>query len=198
MRLGRGRTRARCSPSNANLKRRWLRSPLYALFPASVIRAYSCPKRIGTYGPGIYDVLTTLPHELPPNNSIYRVNTGAPIPTGADAVIMVEDTKVHSTSTDAVGQTEEKQVETLAKVDRGENVRQPGSDAQKGDLVLEKGTVLLGAGGEVGTLAFVGRTEVSVWWAWLMRCFTDRITGQGLSKACSRHTQHWKRTARPS
>ena len=73
---------------------------------------------------------------------------------------MVEDTQVHSTSTNAAGQKEEKQVETLAKVEKWENVRQPGSDVKKGDLVLEKGTVLRSAGGEIGTLAFVGKTKV--------------------------------------
>ncbi|TCD68488.1 hypothetical protein EIP91_010663 [Steccherinum ochraceum] len=126
-----------------------------------------------SFTPGIYDVITTHCTELPASNSIYRVNTGGAVPAGADAVIMVEDTRVHSvvshphphsSSSSSTGiQGEEKQVETLAMVDVGENVRQPGSDVRKGDLVLEKGTVLRSAGGEIGTLAFVGRTEVRVY-----------------------------------
>ena len=55
---------------------------------------------------------------------------------------------------------EEKEVETLAQIPAGENVRKPGSDVSKGDLVIKKGEKLSGGGGEVGTLAFVGRTEV--------------------------------------
>ena len=42
----------------------------------------------------------------------------------------------------------------------GENVRNPGSDVRKGDLVLEKGQILHSSGGEVGTLVFVGKTKV--------------------------------------
>lgn len=126
-----------------------------------------------SYTPGIYDVITGACTSLPATNSIYRVNTGGVIPSGADAVIMVEDTTVHSTSTNAAGQKEEKQVETLAKVDKDENVRKPGSDVKKGDLVLEKGTVLQGAGGEIGTLAFVGRTHVSDKGASLTHCGAD-------------------------
>ncbi len=70
---------------------------------------------------------------------------------------MVEDTAL--VSTDASG--EEAVVQTLAQVAPGENLRSPGSDVRKGDLVLEKGQRLLASGGEIGTLAFVGRKEVS-------------------------------------
>lgn len=49
----------------------------------------------------------------------------------------------------------------LEKVPVGDNVRQPGSDARKGERVLEKGTVIGSGGGEVGLLGFVGKREVS-------------------------------------
>lgn len=88
---------------------------------------------------------------------------------------MVEDTRLHSTirtTADSQKQNrdqeaeeeeeEEQEVEALAQVDAGENVRKPGSDAKQGDLVLEKGTVVHAHGGEIGTLAFVGRTKVSI------------------------------------
>jgi gephyrin len=55
---------------------------------------------------------------------------------------------------------EENEIETLAQVDKGENVRAPGSDVRKGDLVLAKGELLRSLGGEIGTLAFVGRKQV--------------------------------------
>lgn len=92
-----------------------------------------------------------------PAGTVYRINTGAPLPAGADAIVMVEDTQLVSTSEDG----EEVEIETLAKVSVGENTRQPGSDVKKGDLVLEKGVLLSSGGGEIGTLAFVGKQEVS-------------------------------------
>lgn len=83
------------------------------------------------------------------------------MPQGADAVIMVEDTKLVSTHKDDSGDdVEEKEVEILAQVPQGDNVRAPGSDVKSGDLVLKKGDILDSLGGEIGTLAFVGRKEV--------------------------------------
>ena len=94
---------------------------------------------------------------------IFRINTGGPLPAGADAVIMVEDTRLHSTHKDTAGaDVEEAEVETLAQVAPRENVRAPGSDTRRGDLVLERGTVLHAAGGEIGTLAFVGHKSARV------------------------------------
>lgn len=76
---------------------------------------------------------------------------------------MVEDTQLVSTIKDQNGEdVEENEIETLAQVPVYENVRAPGSDVRKGDLALEKGTRVSGAGGEIGTLAFVGRTEASL------------------------------------
>ena len=76
-------------------------------------------------------------------------------------MIMVEDTRVVSTHKDIDGQDgEEKEVETLAQIPIGENIRAPGSDVKTGDLVLQKGEVITNIGGEIGTLAFVGRKEV--------------------------------------
>ena len=115
--------------------------------------------------PGVYKVLTSKTHALTlplPTGSIYRINTGGPLPAGTDAVIMVEDTKLISTYKDADGEDgEEDEVETLARVPAGENVRAPGSDVKKGDLALRRGEVITSVGGEIGTLAFVGRKEAS-------------------------------------
>jgi gephyrin len=71
---------------------------------------------------------------------------------------MVEDTRLNATDADG----EEAEVEALAQVSPGENVRKPGSDVRRGDLALERGTVVSAAGGEVGTLAFVGRQTVRI------------------------------------
>lgn len=48
----------------------------------------------------------------------------------------------------------------MKQVPLGDNVRQPGSDARKGEQVLDKGTVVGSGGGEVGLLGFVGKRDV--------------------------------------
>ncbi|KZV75143.1 hypothetical protein PENSPDRAFT_647423 [Peniophora sp. CONT] len=119
-----------------------------------------------TDGPGIYKVVTSATHKTLdplPEGTIYRINTGGPLPVDTDAVIMVEDTHLISAAKDEDGNdAEELEIETLVSVPAGENVRQPGSDVKEGDLVLSKDSLLRSTGGEIGTLAFVGRTEVSV------------------------------------
>lgn len=117
--------------------------------------------------PGVYKVLTSQSHSITtalPADSIYRINTGGPLPVGTDTVIMVEDTRLVSTFKGADGADgEEKEVECLVQVPAGENVRAPGSDVKKGDLALQEGDIILSEGGEIGTLTFVGRKEVEVY-----------------------------------
>ncbi|KAJ7066192.1 molybdenum cofactor biosynthesis protein [Mycena amicta] len=111
--------------------------------------------------PGMYNVLISSTHTISnplPAGSIYRINTGGPLPAGTDTVIMVEDTRLVS-AVDG----EEKEVECLVQVPVGENVRAPGSDVRKGDLVLQKGDIISSGGGEIGTLTFVGRGDVEVY-----------------------------------
>jgi gephyrin len=116
------------------------------------------------YKKGAFKVLTPAslaPSTSLPPDSIYRINTGAPLPPGANAVIMVEDTRVDSQFTAQEGQEgEEKTVELRAEVDIGENVRKAGSDVRAGDRVLAAGDAITSLGGEIGTLAFVGRKQV--------------------------------------
>jgi gephyrin len=71
---------------------------------------------------------------------------------------MVEDTLMASETTDG----EEKEVQLLAAVPAGENIREIGSDVKKGDIILRKGTEISFAGGEVGVLASVGVASVKV------------------------------------
>lgn len=87
-----------------------------------------------------------------------RITTGAPIPQGATAVIPVENTSV----------AEEKDgKEVVIKihasgVESGDNIREIGSDIQKGSCVLAKGTPISSLGGEVGLLASIGIPAVRV------------------------------------
>jgi gephyrin len=90
---------------------------------------------------------------------IARITTGAPLPKGADAVVMVEDTVVVTETFTG----EEHTVNLLASVPSGENVREIGSDVQRGSIILRKGDEVTFAGGEVGLLASVGVSHVRVY-----------------------------------
>lgn len=94
-----------------------------------------------------------------PGDHIYRINTGAPLPAGADTIIMVEDTVLSQSDADG----EEVEVETLVQIPPGENVRAPGSDIRMGTRVLGVGDVLKSGGGELGSLAFIGKRRVKVY-----------------------------------
>ena len=72
---------------------------------------------------------------------------------------MVEDTLVTVETSDG----EEQEVRLLASVPSGENVREIGSDVEKGTVVLQRGTEVTFAGGEVGILASIGVADVKVW-----------------------------------
>ncbi|KAL5472856.1 hypothetical protein PMIN07_000277 [Paraphaeosphaeria minitans] len=92
---------------------------------------------------------------------IARITTGAPLPPGADAVVMVEDTALASQTEDG---KEEKEVEILTdEIKSGENVREVGSDVKEGDTIMKNGEGITVVGGEFGLLASVGTTEVSVY-----------------------------------
>ncbi len=78
-----------------------------------------------------------------------RIMTGAAIPDGADAVVMVERTETRG----GEGVVRE-------SVSRGDNVRRAGSDVSPGDAIAEEGDVLRPA--LVGMLAALGRSSVRV------------------------------------
>ncbi|CAA9215332.1 MAG: Molybdopterin molybdenumtransferase [uncultured Acidimicrobiales bacterium] len=77
-----------------------------------------------------------------------RIMTGAPLPAGADAIVMVELTEPGS-SPGTVRIAEEVQL--------GTSVRRAGSDIAAGDVVLAKGTVL--TPGVLGVLASLGASR---------------------------------------
>jgi gephyrin len=86
--------------------------------------------------------------------TVAKITTGAPIPEGANAVVMIEDTVLLH---DINGK---ERVRILKPVSKGQDIRPVGSDIAKGDVVLKKGVVLGPA--EIGILATVGTTNVSV------------------------------------
>ncbi|MBI2851377.1 MAG: molybdenum cofactor biosynthesis protein [Chloroflexi bacterium] len=79
-----------------------------------------------------------------------QISTGAMMPPGADAVLMVEDTEV-----------ENGQVKVFKAVLPGGNVGKMGEDIREGEGVLAKGTLL--NAGKVGVLASQGIQQVKVY-----------------------------------
>lgn len=82
--------------------------------------------------------------------SAVRIMTGAPIPDGADAVMMVENTEERNGAL-IVQHTPR----------AGENIHAVGQDIAAGQLVLARGTTLGAA--EIGLLATVGHGRVKVY-----------------------------------
>ncbi len=78
-----------------------------------------------------------------------RIMTGAPLPKGADAVVMVEDTAKAGSK-----------VKVRRVVSPGDNIGLAGEDLEKGALILERGDVVGPA--EVGMLAALGHASVTV------------------------------------
>ena len=81
-----------------------------------------------------------------------RIMTGAPVPTGADAVIQVELTRSDG--------PESTWVEVLQEVAPGNNIRPAGEDIKQGQTVLTRG-MEIGAW-EIGILATLGWATVPV------------------------------------
>lgn len=92
--------------------------------------------------------------------TIARITTGAPLPPNANAVVMVEDTVLASSTPDG---TEEATIEILTgDIKPQENVREPGSDIALGSKILTKGDLITSVGGEIGLLAATGTKTVKV------------------------------------
>ena len=79
------------------------------------------------------------------------VATGAPIPRGADAVVMIEHTELYG----------DNQITVLRAVGPGQNVAFAGSDIARGQTLLRQGTVV--GAREIAMLAAVGCAETKVW-----------------------------------
>ncbi|HEY0382530.1 MAG TPA: gephyrin-like molybdotransferase Glp [Candidatus Elarobacter sp.] len=84
-----------------------------------------------------------------------RIHTGAMIPRGADAVVMVEDTNLHPGAGSAYAE-----VEVLDAAARGENVLTVGEDVRAGAVAIPAGRRLRAA--DVGGLAALGVSHVVV------------------------------------
>ena len=133
-------------------------------FRASIVDGYAvivgddAPSIKGTFP--VVSISHASPGEIHPlvKGQIARITTGAPLPPGATAVVMVEDTVIRSKTADG---KEEKEVEILTNAIRpGENVREVGSDTQEGSVILCRGDKI--DAGAVGLLASAGRLDVEI------------------------------------
>ncbi len=91
-----------------------------------------------------------------PRQSIERgtcaeIATGAPIPPGADSVVMVEETTMGP----------EASVDVLAAARVGQNIGRQGADITTGSTVIRAGDLLTPS--RIGALAAVGRPDVEVY-----------------------------------
>lgn len=122
-------------------------------FPASIKDGYAV---VAADGPGLYPVVGEatagrLPEfTLQPGQAAY-ITTGAPVPQGADAVVMVEETEPQADG----------RVRILTQAKPGQDIRPVGVDVAAGELVLRRGEHLHAA--EIGLLATVGVAQASVY-----------------------------------
>jgi molybdenum cofactor synthesis domain-containing protein len=79
-----------------------------------------------------------------------EIVTGAPIPEGADAAVMVEDTE-----------RKEDKLEISSSVTKDENVMKKGTDVKKGETIFKPGKVLRSR--EIGVLAAIGKSKAKVY-----------------------------------
>ncbi len=85
------------------------------------------------------------------DGSCAEIATGAPLPSGADAVVMVEDT----------ARLDDQKVAVLASVKLAQNTARRGADISPGDVVVRKGDLLNPS--RIGAVAAVGHRDVEVY-----------------------------------
>jgi molybdopterin biosynthesis enzyme len=109
-------------------------------------RAYTAEPFAGTLAPG----------------DCVEIATGAPIPAGADAVVMVEDTGRPGTADwpAPAWLDSGEQVLVLAEVRPGQHAIRRGSDMRANDVVLRAGQAITPS--RIGALAAIGRDRVRV------------------------------------
>ncbi len=79
-----------------------------------------------------------------------QIMTGAPVPAGADSVVMIENTE-------PIG---DERVRILKRVRRGENISPRGSEKSRGETLARPGTLI--SSFELAGLAAVGKSTVKV------------------------------------
>ena len=125
-------------------------------FPASIMDGYAVKAPLSA---GVYAIASSIHAGATPDpaatsalesgTAVAYITTGAMVPEGANAVVKVEDTEL-------VGEGQVRiKVDVMSP---GLNVRQVGSDIERGEVVLQKHQAL--GPTELGLLATTGFTEV--------------------------------------
>ncbi|KAL2622320.1 hypothetical protein R1flu_002525 [Riccia fluitans] len=130
-------------------------------YPASIKDGYAV---VAADGPGEYIVIgearagDDVAKLVVKPGTVSYITTGGPVPNGADAVVMIENTSpVHD---EFVEETGIKKVAVLRGVVKGQDIRPVGSDIAQGDTLLRSGDKIGPA--EIGLLASMGFTHVKV------------------------------------
>ncbi|NDD27967.1 MAG: molybdopterin molybdenumtransferase MoeA [Proteobacteria bacterium] len=118
---------------------------LRAADATQVPAALDCIEYLYAGAPGVCEVVS---------GTCSEIATGAPVPPGADAVVMVEQTT-------RAGPHGAERIEVLHAVRPGQHITRRGSDICAGEQVLAAGTLLTPA--RVGALAAVGRCSARVY-----------------------------------
>jgi len=119
----------------------------YAVIAADTIAATrSTPRRLR-----ILERIYTgaMPHHVVETGTCAEIATGAPLPSGADAVVMVEETTAAAD-----------EVDIHAAAAAGQNIGRRGADIAAGDHVVRAGELLTPS--RIGALAAVGCASVDV------------------------------------
>jgi len=127
-------------------------------FPRSTRDGYAVSSADLAQVPAMLDVigeiragerLEAIPREIGPGQAV-AIMTGAPVPGGADAVVMVEYSAQRG-----------ERVEIAKSVAPGENVVPQGAEARQGSLLLDRGLRLNEAA--IAVAASVGKTKLDVY-----------------------------------
>jgi len=119
----------------------------YAIRSADVSQVPATLEVIGEIKAG--EKLDKIPRNIA-HGQAASIMTGAPVPAGADAVVMVEYSSLHG-----------KQVEITRSVVAGENIVPCGAEARGGSRLLERGVRLNAAG--IALAASVGKSKLQVY-----------------------------------
>jgi len=141
-------------------------------FPRSTVDGYAVIAR-DTFGaseaqPSYLNLIGEVPMGAAPSflltsGSCALINTGGMLPTGTDAVIMLEYTQLVRNSSEGsgtIGRNESSEIEISHSVAEGENVLHIGEDVVTGQVVLAGGTCVRPA--EIGGCMALGITELYV------------------------------------
>jgi molybdopterin molybdotransferase len=91
-----------------------------------------------------------VPQKKVEEGTCIEVSTGAPIPEGADAVIMIE-----------FAEKKDENILMLESVASGANISNEGSDVKKGDLLLQEGEFI--TPDKIGVLSAIGLSKIPVY-----------------------------------